>query len=132
MVGLDCHDLVQRIRKLPLEERRKVILESAPSFRRRPKRLRALITSPVEGNAWHVDHIKRVVDGGGECGAENLRTLCVLCHSDVTYENNRQRKKQRIRKQQVRKQTLFFRSTTIQMKNPVRCTPREPPRHETL
>ncbi|CAM9524911.1 unnamed protein product, partial [Ectocarpus fasciculatus] len=22
--------------------------------------------------------------GGGECGVDNLRTLCVLCHSEVT------------------------------------------------
>ncbi|CAN0484670.1 unnamed protein product, partial [Ectocarpus sp. 12 AP-2014] len=22
--------------------------------------------------------------GGGECGVDNLRTLCVVCHSEVT------------------------------------------------
>lgn len=33
---------------------------------------------------WHADHIKPVVEGGGECGLDNLRTLCVPCHKKET------------------------------------------------
>lgn len=33
---------------------------------------------------WEVDHIVPVVEGGGSCGLENLRTLCVFCHRKVT------------------------------------------------
>lgn len=33
---------------------------------------------------WHADHIVPVKDGGGLCGLDNLRTLCVACHKDVT------------------------------------------------
>lgn len=33
---------------------------------------------------WDADHIVPVVEGGGECGIENIRTLCVPCHKQVT------------------------------------------------
>ena len=33
---------------------------------------------------WHADHIVPVVEGGGECGLDNLRTLCLRCHKDET------------------------------------------------
>lgn len=39
---------------------------------------------------WEMDHIKAVHEGGGCCGLENLRTLCVPCHKQVTAD---QRKK---------------------------------------
>ena len=33
---------------------------------------------------WEMDHIIPVVEGGGDCGLENLRTLCVPCHRRET------------------------------------------------
>lgn len=33
------------------------------------------------GHLWEMDHIVPVVDGGGACGLENLRTLCLPCHN---------------------------------------------------
>ena len=30
---------------------------------------------------WDADHILPVAEGGGECGLENLRTLCLRCHT---------------------------------------------------
>lgn len=33
---------------------------------------------------WEADHVTPVVEGGGECGLENYRTLCVPCHRDET------------------------------------------------
>ncbi len=35
---------------------------------------------------WDADHIVPVVEGGGGCGLENYRTLCVLCHRAETAE----------------------------------------------
>lgn len=32
------------------------------------------------GGAWQADHIVPVAEGGGACGLENLRTLCISCH----------------------------------------------------
>lgn len=33
---------------------------------------------------FDVDHIIPVVEGGGECGLDNLRTLCCPCHKKAT------------------------------------------------
>lgn len=33
---------------------------------------------------WAADHIVPVAEGGGECGLENIRTLCLGCHADAT------------------------------------------------
>jgi 5-methylcytosine-specific restriction endonuclease McrA len=35
---------------------------------------------------WEMDHTVPVVEGGGACGLDNLRTLCVWCHNRVTAE----------------------------------------------
>lgn len=34
---------------------------------------------------FDVDHIQPVVAGGGQCGLDNLRTLCLACHKAVTW-----------------------------------------------
>lgn len=36
------------------------------------------------GHTWEADHIVPVVEGGGECGLENYRTLCLPCHRIAT------------------------------------------------
>lgn len=33
---------------------------------------------------WDADHIVPVIEGGGECDLENIRTLCVACHRQET------------------------------------------------
>jgi len=33
---------------------------------------------------WEADHILPVVEGGGGCGLDNLRTLCTRCHRQAT------------------------------------------------
>jgi 5-methylcytosine-specific restriction endonuclease McrA len=38
---------------------------------------------------WDADHILAVVEGGGECDLENLRTLCLLCHRRQTFDLRR-------------------------------------------
>lgn len=35
---------------------------------------------------WQMDHTLPVVEGGGACGLDNLRTLCLPCHRTVTKE----------------------------------------------
>jgi 5-methylcytosine-specific restriction endonuclease McrA len=35
---------------------------------------------------WDADHIIPVVEGGGECDLENIRSLCLICHRRQTSE----------------------------------------------
>ncbi|NBQ67324.1 MAG: HNH endonuclease [Nitrosomonadaceae bacterium] len=44
---------------------------------------------------WEADHIVEVVNGGGCCGLENLRTVCVECHLKKTIALNKQLRKQK-------------------------------------
>ena len=36
------------------------------------------------GRLWQADHIVPVAEGGGECGLDNIRTLCTPCHKKAT------------------------------------------------
>ena len=40
---------------------------------------------------WDADHIVPVVEGGGECDLDNLRTLCLRCHRQATAELRKRR-----------------------------------------
>jgi 5-methylcytosine-specific restriction endonuclease McrA len=54
--------------------------------------LAALIGVSRSGTAWEMDHEVPVSEGGGECGLENLRLLCIPCHRAVTRELKRRLK----------------------------------------
>lgn len=41
---------------------------------------------------WDADHIVPVIEGGGECDLENIRTMCLRCHRRATLQL-RQRKR---------------------------------------
>jgi 5-methylcytosine-specific restriction protein A len=47
------------------------------------------------GDRWQCDHIVPVVEGGGGCGLDNLRTLCSPCHKAATAALARRRAEQR-------------------------------------
>ncbi|KAF2312835.1 hypothetical protein GH714_040885 [Hevea brasiliensis] len=89
---LDCHQLVKTIKPLSLERRREYIEKVAPNVASRKKLIDKLVNNPYEGNAWHADHIIPVYRGGGECRLENMRTLCVACHYDVTAAQRAERR----------------------------------------
>jgi 5-methylcytosine-specific restriction protein A len=69
--GLDCADLDNRFIKLSIEQRAEVIADL---------RLPALTPRELSRTLWQMDHIVPVSSGGGACGLDNLRTLCVWCH----------------------------------------------------
>jgi len=43
------------------------------------------------GTPYEIDHVIPVVEGGGCCGIDNLRTLCRRCHKSETKELARRR-----------------------------------------
>lgn len=47
------------------------------------------------GDLWQADHIIPVVEGGGECTLDNLRTLCTGCHKSATADLAARRARQR-------------------------------------
>ncbi|XP_072981422.1 uncharacterized protein [Typha angustifolia] len=81
---LDCCRLVKAVRVLSIRKRREYIEKVAPKLASKKRLLNKLIHEPNEGNAWHADHIVPVYRGGGECRLENMRTLCVACHYEIT------------------------------------------------
>jgi 5-methylcytosine-specific restriction enzyme A len=40
------------------------------------------------GGLWDADHIIQVKDGGGQCGLDNVRTLCIKCHKKRTFKKS--------------------------------------------
>jgi hypothetical protein len=59
-------------RKLVAEKSKELIADGWPARRVHNESL------------WDMDHIKPVIEGGGECGMDNLRTLCIKCHKAET------------------------------------------------
>ena len=52
---------------------------------------------------WQMDHILPVSEGGGSCGLENLRTLCIGCHNKETNKLTKRRTRvKRVQKQIVK------------------------------
>ena len=43
------------------------------------------------GGMWDADHIIPVKDGGGCCGLDNLRTLCISCHKKKSFSKCNQK-----------------------------------------
>lgn len=49
------------------------------------------------GECGQADHIIPVVEGGGECGLDNLRTLCTECHRKATAALRQRMRERRIK-----------------------------------
>jgi SWI/SNF-related matrix-associated actin-dependent regulator 1 of chromatin subfamily A len=79
-----AHDLYQQILALHPAERLNKLLTAGWRLPNSAKALENLLQDPKEGDFWQADHIRAVAEGGGGCGLENLRTLCVPCHQGET------------------------------------------------
>jgi 5-methylcytosine-specific restriction protein A len=49
-------------------------------------------TVTTRRSLWDADHILAVAEGGGQCDLDNLRTLCLACHREVTADLRRRLK----------------------------------------
>jgi 5-methylcytosine-specific restriction protein A len=65
--GLDTEDLARRLRQMPKSQASRVLE-------------RLGMADCLDRSFWEAHHVKAVMEGGGSCGLENLRTLCVSCH----------------------------------------------------
>ncbi|OAY72768.1 DNA annealing helicase and endonuclease ZRANB3, partial [Ananas comosus] len=103
---LDCCKLVKCIRPLSIQKRKEYIAKVAPKLASRKRLLDKIVHEPTEGNAWHADHMIPVYKGGGECKLENMRTLCVACHYEVTKAQRDERRLIRVRAKELLKSTM--------------------------
>ena len=92
MCGLVCGELLETLRGMEsVEDRKEEVLRMAPRFAELPKQLDRLVEHPLAGRLYHADHVTPVWKGGGECGLENMQTLCVPCHLAKTKLETRER-----------------------------------------
>jgi hypothetical protein len=75
--GLDTMAEWRRIRRLPFARRRLAMADWGLHRGRT--------------SLWDADHVRPVVEGGGECDLDNLRTLCLKCHRKATAELRQRR-----------------------------------------
>jgi 5-methylcytosine-specific restriction endonuclease McrA len=77
--NLDTSAIAKAALLLSEEERKIYLTDHGISLRRR------LTLRRHGGGLWDADHIVPVKDGGGQCGMENIRTLCMRCHKTITF-----------------------------------------------
>ena len=78
--GIDTKDVAKKAILLVGEEKENFLKEHSISLKRK------IWMKKHGGGLWDADHIIAVKDGGGLCGLENMRTLCIKCHKNVTKE----------------------------------------------
>jgi 5-methylcytosine-specific restriction endonuclease McrA len=74
--GVDCLAAERHLKRLRGAARLKAFLEWGAGSRK---------------SLWDADHIIPVIEGGGECDLENIRTLCLKCHRAATAQLRRRR-----------------------------------------
>ncbi|XP_074607490.1 uncharacterized protein LOC141860323 isoform X2 [Acropora palmata] len=92
--SMDAHSLYLSVMALNVRDR-PAYLAQTPFASLPQQTLKKMVMEPKEGVFWEADHITPVSEGGGECGLENYRTLCIMCHRKVTEELNRRLKQRK-------------------------------------
>ena len=86
MCGIDTKDIAKKAILLEEQERIDFLKEHSISIKRK------IWIKKHGGGLWDADHIIPVKNGGGQCGLDNLRTLCIKCHKNETKILNSKKK----------------------------------------
>ena len=78
LCGVDTKDIAKKAIDLVGIDRESYLKENNISLKRK------IWIKKHGGGLWDADHIIPVVKGGGLCGLDNLRTLCIKCHKNET------------------------------------------------
>jgi 5-methylcytosine-specific restriction protein A len=78
LCNIDTKQIAIKAHILHGEEKIKFLEENSISLKRK------IWVQKHGGGLWDADHIIPVKEGGGLCGLENIRTLCIKCHKVVT------------------------------------------------
>ena len=84
-----CMDDTKLVAKKALELKKNNLIKELETFLK-SKNIslkRKIWKSKCGGGLWDADHIIPVKDGGGQCGLDNIRTLCIDCHKITTRKN---------------------------------------------
>ena len=84
LCGIDAYAFFLRVKSLQPAERLNALCNTNWKLPKNMHALERLLHSPKEGDFWQADHIIPVVEGGGDCSLDNLRTLCTPCHQNET------------------------------------------------
>jgi hypothetical protein len=76
--NIDTKKTASTANRLTCEEKIKFLEDNSISTKRK------IWVQKHGGGLWDADHIIAVKEGGGLCGLENIRTLCIKCHKVVT------------------------------------------------
>lgn len=76
--NIDTKKTASIANRLTCEEKIKFLEDNSISTKRK------IWVQKHGGGLWDADHIIAVKEGGGLCGLENIRTLCIKCHKVVT------------------------------------------------
>ncbi len=75
---IDTKDIAKKAINLVGQDKEDFLKEHSISLKRK------IWIKKHGGGLWDADHIIPVVKGGGLCGLDNLRTLCIKCHKNET------------------------------------------------
>lgn len=82
LCNIDTKEIAKKAINLVGEEREAYLKEHSISLKRK------IWIKKHGGGLWDADYIIPVVKGGGLCGLDNLRTLCIKCHKNETKKLN--------------------------------------------
>jgi 5-methylcytosine-specific restriction enzyme A len=99
LCNIDTKKTASTANRLMGEEKLKFLADNSISTKRK------IWVQKHGGGLWDADHIIPVKEGGGLCGLENIRTLCIKCHKAETKTlAGKNKKEKKIKKEKIVKE----------------------------